>query len=111
MTAVSCSVAFFMCPLSYTVTARAVPLAPRPAATGFCVAAGRSSVGKARRTALARVAQMRQEPFDAGRGRRLELLLAPRGWMDECRSEEHTSELQSRELISYAVFCLKKKKK
>src|SRR5216110_3705423 len=27
------------------------------------------------------------------------------------RSEEHTSELQSRELISYAVFCLKKKKK
>ena len=27
------------------------------------------------------------------------------------RSEEHTSELQSRETISYAVFCLKKKKK
>src|SRR5216110_4067084 len=27
------------------------------------------------------------------------------------RSEEHTSELQSRELISYAVFCLKKKKR
>mgnify|MGYP001113726753 CR=1 FL=1 len=25
------------------------------------------------------------------------------------RSEEHTSELQSRHLISYAVFCLKKK--
>src|SRR5213596_4221086 len=29
------------------------------------------------------------------------------GWM---RSEEHTSELQSHGLISYAVFCLKKKK-
>src|ERR1043165_2839600 len=29
----------------------------------------------------------------------------PAGW----RSEEHTSELQSRGLISYAVFCLKKK--
>src|SRR5216110_4110769 len=28
------------------------------------------------------------------------------GWE---RSEEHTSELQSRELMSYAVFCLKKK--
>src|SRR3546814_1381377 len=27
------------------------------------------------------------------------------------RSEEHTSELQSLMLISYAVFCLKKKKK
>src|SRR3546814_9958961 len=34
-----------------------------------------------------------------------ELLLQPR------RSEEHTSELQSLMRISYAVFCLKKKKK
>src|SRR3546814_6373432 len=30
---------------------------------------------------------------------------------DEGRSEEHTSELQSLMRISYAVFCLKKKKK
>src|SRR3546814_1799874 len=30
---------------------------------------------------------------------------------DETRSEEHTSELQSLMSISYAVFCLKKKKK
>src|SRR3546814_6492766 len=30
---------------------------------------------------------------------------------DEKRSEEHTSELQSLMRISYAVFCLKKKKK
>src|SRR3546814_8019375 len=29
---------------------------------------------------------------------------------DDCRSEEHTSELQSLMRISYAVFCLKKKK-
>src|SRR6187431_3515465 len=29
----------------------------------------------------------------------------------EVRSEEHTSELQSRTVISYAVFCLKKKTK
>ena len=29
----------------------------------------------------------------------------------EARSEEHTSELQSHSFISYAVFCLKKKKK
>ena len=29
----------------------------------------------------------------------------------EERSEEHTSELQSHSFISYAVFCLKKKKK
>src|SRR3546814_4736686 len=34
-------------------------------------------------------------------------------WRDraESRSEEHTSELQSLMRISYAVFCLKKKKK
>src|SRR3546814_3690829 len=30
---------------------------------------------------------------------------------DWCRSEEHTSELQSLMRISYAVLCLKKKKK
>src|SRR3546814_10080984 len=35
--------------------------------------------------------------------------LACRGWSR--RSEEHTSELQSLMRISYAVFCLKKKKK
>src|ERR1043166_10011176 len=34
-----------------------------------------------------------------------------RGHPDADRSEEHTSELQSRFGISYAVFCLKKKKK
>src|SRR3546814_4821565 len=33
-----------------------------------------------------------------------------RGDVDADRSEEHTSELQSLMRISYAVFCLKKKK-
>ena len=37
--------------------------------------------------------------FDAGQAK-----------MNMFKSEEHTSELQSRETISYAVFCLKKKK-
>src|SRR3546814_9702658 len=32
-------------------------------------------------------------------------------YSDKVRSEEHTSELQSLMRISYAVFCLKKKKK
>src|SRR3546814_1362534 len=32
-------------------------------------------------------------------------------WIIKCRSEEHTSELQSLMRISYAVFCLQKKKK
>src|SRR3546814_1844118 len=34
----------------------------------------------------------------------------PAGVVDRPRSEEHTSELQSLMRISYAVFCLKKKK-
>ena len=29
---------------------------------------------------------------------------------DELRSEEHTSEIQSQATISYAVFCLKKRR-
>ena len=33
-----------------------------------------------------------------------------KGEEDAGRSEDHTSELQSRETSSYAVFCLKKKK-
>ena len=36
--------------------------------------------------------------------------IAPKLKSADNRSEEHTSELQSRGLISYAVFCLKKKK-
>src|SRR3546814_4268632 len=34
----------------------------------------------------------------------------PAGGRGQARSEEHTSELQSLMRISYAVFCLKKKK-
>src|SRR6186997_3533818 len=34
-----------------------------------------------------------------------------RRWRRRHRSEEHTSELQSPVVISYAVFCMKKKKK
>src|SRR3546814_1546862 len=33
-----------------------------------------------------------------------------KGWNQAKRSEEHTSELQSLMRISYAVFCLKKKR-
>src|SRR3546814_13636554 len=49
-----------------------------------------------------------------GRGARLPLVTGsspqPR-YCPRARSEEHTSELQSLMRISYAVFCLKKKKK
>src|SRR3546814_6867764 len=43
------------------------------------------------------------EPIAAGRPSEFDVALL--------RSEEHTSELQSLMRISYAVFCLKKKKK
>src|SRR3546814_7301865 len=39
------------------------------------------------------------------------VLMLPRSQIERHRSEEHTSELQSLMRISYAVFCLKKKKK
>src|SRR3546814_7761028 len=45
-----------------------------------------------------------QSAPDAGSSERQEQLM-------QTRSEEHTSELQSLMRISYAVFCLKKKKK
>src|SRR6059058_6562167 len=55
----------------------------------------------------------RQRPFAGGQYVYLREAWHPAvgflyGW---ARSEEHTSELQSRNDISYAVFCLKKKKK
>src|SRR3546814_8987902 len=43
--------------------------------------------------------------------RRLQELLQQLGFDRYSRSEEHTSELQSLMRISYAVLCLKKKKK
>src|SRR3546814_8176872 len=46
----------------------------------------------------------RPRPFAADV--RIRAWIAP---LDEFRSEEHTSELQSLMRISYAVFCLKKK--
>src|SRR3546814_207076 len=62
---------------------------------------------------LAARARLRQREEDALRvdeaAHTVEILLHPRG-VDEQRSEEHTSELQSLMRISYAVFCLKKKK-
>src|SRR3546814_9406364 len=42
--------------------------------------------------------------------RRLRARMAGSGMCIDSRSEEHTSELQSLMRISYAVFCLKKKK-
>src|SRR3546814_10566070 len=68
--------------------------------------------GPARR--LARGSLLKEEVEEVGQfDRRLARDFAdPRVAVPDpvCRSEEHTSELQSLMRISYAVFCLKKKK-
>src|SRR3546814_3933672 len=56
---------------------------------------------------------LRPEAVDALRGSELIIHAGDIGAfevLDALRSEEHTSELQSLMRISYAVFCLKKKK-
>src|SRR3546814_6082406 len=57
----------------------------------------------------------REDAFRVGAGQRVLVGMADAGRLDLdqhfARSEEHTSELQSLMRISYAVFCLKKKKK
>src|SRR3546814_7188715 len=58
--------------------------------------------------ASARHADLIQDQLAAVGEQRAKLILEPMG---RNRSEEHTSELQSLMRISYAVFCLKKKKK
>src|SRR3546814_6224793 len=50
--------------------------------------------------------------YESGRhGKTPYRLCPPRPWGRRVRSEEHTSELQSLMRTSYAVFCLKQKKK
>src|SRR3546814_2638584 len=64
------------------------------------------------RELAARIAGPRRPPFASVND--IMLAVAPNGRTNvgsvgRCRSEEHTSELQSLMRISYAVFCLKKK--
>src|SRR3546814_1850248 len=54
---------------------------------------------------LSKTAPLSRTTSERRHAGRMQLLGAP------VRSEEHTSELQSLMRISYAVFCLKKKKK
>src|SRR3546814_4357654 len=62
-----------------------------------------------------RIAGRRAEHIGLKLAHRMEIAAAVRIgdalWRAGARSEEHTSELQSLMRISYAVFCLKKKKK
>src|SRR3546814_7885039 len=69
---------------------------------GRAAPGGRGGGGEPRQVAVLR----QYEPRAADAAQRRHRLLRDAG-----RSEEHTSELQSLMRISYAVFCLKKKKK
>src|SRR3546814_5478338 len=85
----------------------------RPARSRSGVVGGRSS--RARRTRSLRSTAAGSPARPAGHGanpeRRLpDLRHHGRRLCCRTRSEEHTSELQSLMRISYAVFCLKKKK-
>src|SRR3546814_3611031 len=74
-----------------------------------CRRACRWQVGSADGIGGRQGARHEREAPDHGRSRRV-LLCAPQDNGATERSEEHTSELQSLMRISYAVFCLKKKK-
>src|SRR3546814_8348129 len=63
--------------------------------------------------ALHRHSRLRRRPLDVAARRQMfeeRRLPRPSEQFAPARSEEHTSELQSLMRISYAVFCLKKKK-
>src|SRR3546814_6517546 len=53
---------------------------------------------------------MKRDEAELERGKAPAALGANAAPADQARSEEHTSELQSLMRLSYAVFCLKKKK-
>src|SRR3546814_10702858 len=97
--------------LPYTTLFRSpVPLVPGPSPPG---AAGRFPGIAGTQPVQARKARLRRENSTA---KERKLATAARtlntrtAMIEGGRSEEHTSELQSLMRISYAVFCLKKKK-
>src|SRR3546814_1652120 len=71
----------------------------------------RSKTGKAHNRAISQRAGVRIQSSAKAPCRMLARISTPAMGLPCRRSEEHTSELQSLMRISYAVFCLKKKKK
>src|SRR3546814_5424215 len=82
---------------------------------GQTIAQPSVDIGLEHRNIVKNLARCQNPVRDGGDGRRLDVELDFRLWLCRAsgfrvRSEEHTSELQSLMRISYAVFCLKKKK-
>src|SRR3546814_5918388 len=67
--------------------------------------------GVAHHLAVARPGDLRALPERLGQRRKSQRGEKALAGLHHLRSEEHTSELQSLMRISYAVFCLQKKKK
>src|SRR3546814_3995418 len=87
--------------LRYSDHAFAAAAAPSAAAPTSTTTARRSFSGETNRTAGPRVVAVQSFGWT---------YCTPAAVLPSVRSEEHTSELQSLMRISYAVFCLKKKK-
>src|SRR3546814_3043615 len=93
-----------------------MPCAGRPAmrhdpATGAIVVMLRGLKMPGMAQAVTDLMQQGSPAFEAAVPILSQLLKAETAEREVRRSEEHTSELQSLMRISYAVFCLKKKKK
>src|SRR3546814_1769105 len=80
---------------------------------GQTIAQPSVDIGLEHRNIVKNLARCQNPVRDGGDGRRLDVELDFRLWLCRasgfrvsCRSEEHTSELQSLMRISYAVFCL-----
>src|SRR3546814_10052668 len=113
-------VRFLLCILFFFLRIRRPPRSTRtdtlfPYTTLFRSPAGtrrsvpRTVAGRASRSLCPRPADRREAPRADLRQPLPSFQQDTAPW-EECRSEEHTSELQSLMRISYAVFCLKKKK-
>src|SRR3546814_3802653 len=97
-----------MTKLSRWVQAPSADLAPNAAVIASLISPLRTVLSSSSCVAIERAASIRR---DAVSGAWSVSLSMGGSFLSDRRSEEHTSELQSLMRISYAVFCLKKKKK
>src|SRR3546814_8072639 len=86
------------------------PAQPLPAGRRAVIKVGSSLLTDGRGNLGTRNASALASLIAGFRSQGREVLLVSSGAVAAGRSEEHTSELQSLMRISYAVFCLKKKK-
>src|SRR3546814_4442351 len=102
-----------MTKLSRWVQAPSADLAPNAAVIASLISPLRTVLSSSSCVAIERAASIRRDAVSGAWSVSLSMggsFLSDRYGPESLRSEEHTSELQSLMRISYAVFCLKKKK-